>query len=139
MILTVVQFVQNPVSNVTVDDHTESGFLCPICLQCCNDCDVNFPDQFLQNSHRMGDGNMVIICIFDISFTEQPTECRMEICKKCMQMLYEYLLCYTMVVTIFVRVRIYYCFMLAATQINRRKYMRSLLHTAAQCDKNTTI
>ena len=49
MILTVVQFGQHsvPVSNVTVDDHTESGFLWPICLQCCNDIDVNFPDQYV--------------------------------------------------------------------------------------------
>ena len=49
MILTVVQFGQHsvPVSNVTVDDHTESGFLWPICLQCCNDCDVNFSDQYV--------------------------------------------------------------------------------------------
>ena len=60
----VVQFVLNPVSNVTDDDHTESGFLWPICLQCCNDCDVNFPDQFLQNSHRMEDGNLVDMLYF---------------------------------------------------------------------------
>jgi len=29
------------VFNVTVDHNTESGFLWPICRQCCNDCDVN--------------------------------------------------------------------------------------------------
>ena len=44
--------IQTPVSNVTFDDYTESGFLWPICLQCCNDCGANFPDQFLLNSQQ---------------------------------------------------------------------------------------
>ena len=41
--------VQNPVFNVTVDDHTESRLLWPICLQYCNCYDVNnFPDSSLK-------------------------------------------------------------------------------------------
>ena len=72
--------IQSPVSNVAVDDHTESGFLWPICLQCCNNCDVKFLDQFLQNSQQNGRWKSGGCFLFSIShYTKQPAEWKMEI------------------------------------------------------------
>ena len=82
VILTLVQFGQHsvPVSNVTVYDHSESGFLWPICLQRWNGFDVNFPDQFfikwktgsyvlfstshLPNTQQNGNRNLVVVFYF---------------------------------------------------------------------------
>ena len=52
---------------LTFDDHTESGFLWPICLQCCNDCDANSLDQFLQNSQQNGKWKSGGYFLFSIS------------------------------------------------------------------------
>ena len=88
VILKVVQFGQHsvPVSNVcwsphwelllvanlspmSVDHHTESDFLWPICLQCCNGCDVNLI------CHKQGKMEICYRCsIFHISFSKQPIE-----------------------------------------------------------------
>ena len=83
VILRVVQYlanIQSPVSNVAVDDHTERGFLWPICLQCCNNCDVKFLDQFLQSSQQNGRWKSGGCFLFSIShYTKQPAEWKIEI------------------------------------------------------------
>ena len=66
--------IQPPVSNVTFDDHTESGFLWPICLHCCNDCDVKFLDRVLQNSQQNGKWESRCYFLFSISHLQNSQE-----------------------------------------------------------------
>ena len=61
------------------DTLTASGFLWPICLQCCNDCDVKFLDQFLQNSQQNREWKPGGYFLFSMShFAKQPRDWKME-------------------------------------------------------------
>jgi len=62
---TICQMFRIQFSNVTVNDHTESGFLWPICLQYCNCCDVNnFPDSSLKGGNIIENRNLVVLTLW---------------------------------------------------------------------------